>query len=377
MNRLYTIGQMHGVPIKISLLQIFILVFIVFDTSSYYYAQLYPSFPYAVNLGLGVMTSLALFLSLLIHEYAHCLAAKLCGIGVKHLAMTAFGGVITFHGDFPTPRKELILALVGPWMSFHLSIACFLLSFFFNIEYAMWISDVFYWLGYANAGIALFNLIPGFPTDGGMIINALIWHKTKRESSAIRGTCYSGYSFGAVFMLLGITSLILRDFPLGVFSFLICWVFMVSSREVLGDLKRRESYAIYPLSGILNNEYIPCYADETIAHAAKKVRRGRKDSVVIVLVGSEVVGTLDRKTLRANAHSFAGVSTIMDPIDSVYAGIEYPPQTVCDIMVKNDRTLLPILDGERLLGFVEIDNVRSLFDRECLETYNTLPYSSM
>ncbi len=377
MNRLYGIGQMYGVPIKINLILIFIMVFVVFDSSSNYYGLLYPDFSFPINLGLGVMTALALFLSLLLHDYAHCLTAKLCGIGIKQVRMTAGGGVISFHGGFPSPRKELILAFIGPWLTFHLSLACFLLSFAFNFEQSMWISDMFYWLGYVNAGIAIFNLLPGFPTDGGMIIRALIWQRTKSEATAIRYTCYSGYSFGAVFMLLGIVALMVHNFQLGVLSFAICWTFVVSSREALVNLKRNESYAIYPLAGILNSDYIPCYADESISHVARKVRRGPKDNVVIVLIGSEVIGTLNRKALYANSHSFAEVSSIMDPIDSVYAGIEYPPQTVYDIMEKNQRMLLPILDGERLLGFVEIDNVRSLFDRECLETYNTLPYSSM
>ena len=64
MNKLYTIGQMHGVPIKINLILIFIMVFVVFDSSSNYYGLLYPEFSFTIDLGLGVMTALALFLSL-------------------------------------------------------------------------------------------------------------------------------------------------------------------------------------------------------------------------------------------------------------------------------------------------------------------------
>ncbi|MBR6332425.1 MAG: site-2 protease family protein [Dehalococcoidales bacterium] len=377
MNKLYTIGHIHGVPIKINLILIFVLVFVVFDASSNYYALLYPEFSIIEKFGLGVMTSLALFLSLLIHDFAHCLAAKLCDVGIKQVKMTIFGGIITFHGGFPTPRKELIVAFVGPWVSCHLSLACFLCSFVFYSEYAMWISDMFYWLGYVNVVIALFNLLPGYPLDGGMIISALIWRKTKSESSAVKGTCYTGYTFGALFMILGIISIIRHIIPLGALSFIVCWLFVVSSREALVDIRRRDTYSNYPISDILNSEYIPCYAYERIYKVARRVRGKSKDSVIIVLIGSEVIGTINRDVLYDHAHSIETIQSLMDPIDSIYASIEYPPELVYDIMKTNRLMLLPILDGERLLGFVDIDNVMSLFDTEYLGTYNTLSYSSM
>jgi len=130
---------------------------------------------------LGLAFALALFASVVLHELSHAIVARRLGIPVGNITLFLFGGVASILREPGSPADELKMAAAGPAASVVIALVCFV------IDVVMpngWASDFFYLLGFSNAVLAVFNLLPAFPSDGGRILRAMIWHLRKSQARA-------------------------------------------------------------------------------------------------------------------------------------------------------------------------------------------------
>lgn len=146
------------------------------------------------TLSMGGLAAIGFFMSILAHELAHAWEARHRDLEVSGITLFLFGGVTEMTGDAQSPRHEFAVAAVGPWISLVLAAAFGLITAGLD-EYAAWGTDLALItgnLGWINLGVALFNLIPGAPLDGGRVLQAVLWRITGDRFRAGRIASYSG-----------------------------------------------------------------------------------------------------------------------------------------------------------------------------------------
>ncbi|MGI9645811.1 MAG: site-2 protease family protein [Ilumatobacteraceae bacterium] len=145
----------------------------------------------AVALGVvpGILAMVAFFLSILAHEFGHALVARRYGVETEGIDLWALGGVARLDRESPTPRADALIALAGPAVSVLLGVAAFGLAVGVR-------SEVLAWVGLVNIALALFNMLPGAPLDGGRVLRAWRWHRTGSKYRAMRDAGNAGRVLG-------------------------------------------------------------------------------------------------------------------------------------------------------------------------------------
>lgn len=155
----------------------------------------------------ALITAFLFFVTILVHELSHALVARSRGIPVRAITLFALGGVAQITQEPSDPSTEFWMALVGPLASILIGAACLGLALFLG-----WSGGtpsrpalaLLVWLGYINIGLALFNLIPGYPLDGGRLLRAALWWITRNGALAARWSARTGHWVAMAFIFIGL-----------------------------------------------------------------------------------------------------------------------------------------------------------------------------
>ncbi|CAN5594192.1 site-2 protease family protein [soil metagenome] len=196
-----SIGRLFGVRILVHVSWFIIFGLVVVSLST---VRVAPGQPPMTPL-IAIVVALLFFASVIVHEMAHALVARGRGMVVQEITLFIFGGAANFEQDAPDPRTEAMVAGAGPIASVVLGAAFFagwaLLSGDPDLVQA---AGVCLWLGASNLLLAAFNLVPGFPMDGGRLLRALVWSRTKDFVRATRIATLGGRGFAYLLIALGV-----------------------------------------------------------------------------------------------------------------------------------------------------------------------------
>jgi Zn-dependent protease/CBS domain-containing protein len=210
MKHSWKVGKIFGIDIYIDSSWFVIFILLTWLLATSYFPQQYPDWQTLQFWLIGIFTSLSMFASVLIHELAHSLVAKLQGEEVRRITLFILGGVAQLTEEPKKPWKELTMALVGPSASIILAIGFFIVSFFLN-GVSESLEASFLYLAIINFVLAVFNLLPGFPMDGGRVFRALIWQVTGNLKKATRIASRVGQGVAFLLMFLGIYQILRGD----------------------------------------------------------------------------------------------------------------------------------------------------------------------
>lgn len=215
MRSSFRIGRLFGIDLRVDSSWLFILVLVVWSLSSLF-ARWHPDWMAGTVFLVAFLAALSFFVSVLLHELAHSLVARLYGIPVRDITLHMFGGVSNIEREPPTAAAELLIAIVGPLTSVGLGIAMTAAATLATglagmevetaaeaVEHMGPLATVLLWLGPINIAVGLFNLVPGFPLDGGRILRALVWRVTGSLSRATRIATTVGQLVGWAFIVAG------------------------------------------------------------------------------------------------------------------------------------------------------------------------------
>ncbi|MDV2989916.1 MAG: site-2 protease family protein [Dehalogenimonas sp.] len=197
-------------------------------------------FPYAVpgetrstHWIMSIVTSLLFFLSILVHETAHSLIGRANGIPVRSITLYLFGGAAQMDREPASPGAEIKMAIAGPLASFLLA-ALFWIVYDFYISQVLAIAAVALWLAQINLIVAVFNLLPGFPLDGGRVLRGIWWHVRDDYPGATRGAILFGRIVGVLVGVSGLYFVIVhRDWLAGIWLVLLGWYLESTARTSL------------------------------------------------------------------------------------------------------------------------------------------------
>jgi Zn-dependent protease len=222
MRNAWCLGKIFGIKIYIDSSWLIIFALVTWTLAGQYFPSQNQNWPLLLNWFLGITASLLFFASVLTHELSHSLVAIHQGGKVRNITLFIFGGVAQIGEEPDKPLKEFIIAFAGPLASIAIGIISGAIWWFFH-EVSLPLASIFRYLAIINIALAVFNLIPGFPLDGGRILRATIWGFTKNLKLATRIASISGKVVAFLLILWG-TRLIFSGLILnGIWMIFIGW----------------------------------------------------------------------------------------------------------------------------------------------------------
>src|SRR5262245_798813 len=201
------LGRFLGIDIGLHYSWLIIAFLIVFSLAGHFQLT-HPEWGPQVMWSLAAVTALLFFASILVHELAHAVVAKSRGTSVRSITLFALGGVANLEKESPDAKSEFWTAIVGPITSVVIGV------FFLGLARAMGGQPEFgtaspagtalVWLGYINIALAIFNMIPGYPLDGGRVLRAIVWKFTGSMARATRIAASVGQFIAVLFIVLGL-----------------------------------------------------------------------------------------------------------------------------------------------------------------------------
>ncbi|MEY8021372.1 site-2 protease family protein [Muriicola sp. SD30] len=306
----------------------------------------------------GVLFILVLFACVVLHEFGHALMAKEYGIPTRGITLYPIGGVASLHKMPDKPAQELAVALAGPAVNF--VIAGVLYIFLYVNDQLLPISEIDHMSGdnfwfnimVANVILAVFNLIPAFPMDGGRVLRALLsFNMGKLKATTIAARV--GQFLAIVFVFLGFFSSFWLVF-IGLFIYL-----GAGAEEVRESAK--SALTGYTAMDVLIQKYTCLLPEETLEKALQLLRNTQEQGFVVEENG-QVQGVLTRKELIKGLSTYgnsAPVSKVMRK-DFVIIVPDMPLQQVYEKFMSNNAQLAPVLEGGQLIGIVDAKGINEM-----------------
>jgi Zn-dependent protease/predicted transcriptional regulator len=215
MGNAFRLGRLFGIELRVDASWLFIFTLVGWSLTRLF-SMWHPDWSLATSIAVALAAALMFFASVLFHELAHSLVARGYGIPVRDITLHLFGGVSNIEKEPPTPLSEFLIAIIGPIVSIGLGVAMIVATSFIidvrpgdvedpaaMMERLGPISTLLIWLGPVNVTVGLFNLIPGFPLDGGRVLRALVWRISGNLQTATRTASAAGQAVGWFFVALG------------------------------------------------------------------------------------------------------------------------------------------------------------------------------
>src|SRR6266852_4824953 len=223
------LGKIAGISIYINVSWFIILVLLTWSLATGWFPIFYPGWTATTYWVISLVSALLLFVSVLLHELAHSLVARARGLSVKNITLFIFGGVSNIEQEPTSPGVEFQVAVVGPLTSLLIGALCFLLLLPLRGTHSP-LEGILFYLAVTNVLLGVFNLIPGFPLDGGRVLRSIIWKITGSMRQATRVATITGQVVAYLFILLGVWQLFSGSVFNGIWLGFIGW-FLLSAAQ--------------------------------------------------------------------------------------------------------------------------------------------------
>jgi Zn-dependent protease/predicted transcriptional regulator len=351
------LGRIAGVMVGVNWSVLIIFVLIAWGLAAGRFPAAYPGNPAWLYLAAGIVAALVFFLGLLAHEISHAIVAKRNGLSVQDITLWLFGGVAQLRGEVSNPGAELRIAGVGPLVSLVVGLVFLGIAMVVNpVGHAGLLHGVLLWLGGINIAIAVFNVLPAAPLDGGRLLRAALWKWRGDRVWAAVVSARAGRVLGAVLIAIGLWRFVLTGVFGALWLALIGWfLFGAAARE------EQEAQVGPALAGVRVGEVMSPNPDSappdiSVAEFIDRYLLGHRHSAFPLTADGQPVGlvTLDRvrhvpperrdsTRLRdiACPREELAVASPQEPLDQLL-----PRLTAC----ADGRAL--VVDDQRLVGIL-------------------------
>ncbi len=216
------IGKFLGIPVRVHTSWLLVFVLVTASLAGAYFPQSFPGQSPALYWGLGIVTSVFFFASVLLHELAHSVVAQQRGLPVRDIVLFVFGGVSELSQEPENPTTEFVMAIVGPLTSIVLG-GIFLLLWQLLQLASHPLGSMLMYVGGINLSLGVFNLIPGFPLDGGRVLRSLLWWHSRSLERATLWASRVGQFVAYAFIAIGILEVFAGGLVNGIWLIFIGW----------------------------------------------------------------------------------------------------------------------------------------------------------
>jgi Zn-dependent protease/predicted transcriptional regulator len=356
------IGRILGIPIYLHASWVIIFFLITFSLAMQF-TQEHPRWSATQHWTVGIVTSLLFFASVLFHELAHSVVAQYYKIQVVSITLFIFGGVARIGREPSKAIQEFNIAVAGPLASF------FLYGVFYGLTrifpYSEMLGALAAWLAFINVRLASFNLIPGFPLDGGRIFRAIVWGSTKNYVRATRIAGTSGKLVAYGIILYGAWHAMRGEWSAGLWLVFIGWFLLNAAQESVAQVAIRETLAGLSAADVMSHEVPAVEGHITLEeYGAEVLRTGRRCH--LVLHDGRLVGMMNVHTLNAvprNEWAHNSVQSAMIPREKIlWTSPDEPLLRLLERLLSADVNQMPVVSGSgdgapQIVGMVTRDSI--------------------
>jgi Zn-dependent protease/predicted transcriptional regulator len=351
------IGRIMGIPVYLHSSWFLIFFLITLTLGTQFTAQ-HPGWTQREHWILGIVTSLLFFASLVFHELSHSAVALHYRIPVQSITLFVFGGLARIGREPSSAKQEFNIAIAGPLASIFLSGCFWLVSHEFRANELVLAASV--WLCRINLFLALFNLVPGFPLDGGRILRAMAWGVTKDFTKATWIASTAGKAFAYFMIAFGIFVALKGNWVNGLWIAFIGWFLRDAAQESYAQVAIRSTLTGVRAADIMSQDVPTVARDISLEEYVHEVlRTGRRCHIVtgsgtpVGLVTLHAVRTAPREEWANTS-----IQAVMLPIDRIqWASPEEPVLGVLERMQSVDINQMPVISDGHIVGMIARDTI--------------------
>jgi Zn-dependent protease/predicted transcriptional regulator len=358
------LGRISGISIGLHYSWFIIAVLIVLSLADRFHA-VNQRWGEAVIWSAAIITAVLFFVTLLLHELAHSLLAKARGLRVRAITLFALGGVSQIESEASDAKSEFWIAIVGPITSLTIGIIllaiAWLAGWLPGTEPATPVAAVLLWLGYINLTLAAFNMIPGYPLDGGRVLRAAIWWITRSSDRATRLAAQVGQVVAFIFILLGLFRFFVVKDVGALWLAFIGWFLLDASRasyvqvELTAGLRGRRVAELMDrdCATVQGHLSLQDFVNEYLLHSGSRCYVVVQDDQLTGLITPNEVKRVPRELWPQTS-----VQSVMRPLGQLRTvSPETPALQALEIMSSADINQLPVVSNGRLEGLFSRSHV--------------------
>jgi len=357
-----TLFEIFGLKIRVNVSWTFIAIFLAWSLAQGYFPAVYEGLSELTYWWMGVAGVVGLFGSIVLHELAHSLVARSFGMGTKSITLWLLGGIAELTDAPPSPRAEFWMAIAGPLMSLSLAILFFAAySIATNVMGENALAVVLHYLALVNLVVAVFNLIPAFPMDGGRVLRAWIWSSSGDFDQATRKAATVGSWFGTGLIALGLINVLFSQGLHGLW-----WAILGMFIRFAADA---ELYRCETEKALKNMSVMDFMTAQPVTVPAHTNARDFLDSYVLkhhhqmypVLDDGKLIGSINANRLGAiepEQLRQTQVADLLDPVsnDTAMESSE-PAEAALNKMQSGGRSRLLVLERGSLVGVLALKDL--------------------
>jgi len=347
------LGRVFGVEIAIDYSWFWIFLLVVWSFSAGIFPVIDPGKRIGTYILAGSISALVFFLSVLIHEMSHTLIARKNNLPVDRITLFLLGGVSEMPREPDSAKAEFKIAIAGPIASIILGLfftgAGFLIGRFIRVSLFTNALEI---LGYVNIFLAVFNLLPGFPLDGGRILRALFWWGTKDLITATRWASYSGYIVAALMVMFGLWEILFVGIFGGIWIILIAFFLFQSARSAFKQTVITVALEKVSAYEIANKNILSVNEDASLT---KAIQLMLDDQVLVVKKDNLITGliTLGDINKIPEDHWTSRVAKAMHPINR-FKTVKKNESSIDALLLleRNEIPVVPVKENNEIVGLI-------------------------
>jgi len=356
------LGRIFRIPIGLDYSWFLIFGLLTWSLATSYYPAEFKNWPVAQYWIVGAVTAILMFVSVLLHELGHSVVAMRYKIPVRSITLFIFGGVAQIGAEPPSAIAEFWIAIAGPVTSFALALFFGLLQPVVG-AFAPALALAKY-LAYINGSLALFNLIPGFPLDGGRVFRAMVWGSTHSLRRATLVAANLGRFIAYLFIILGVWQMVNGNFGNGLWIAFIGWFLESAAASQIRQQNIHDLLAGHRVSDAMRRDYTVVSPGTSLEQLVNEHILGSARRSLIVGQNEQVLGLLTLHSIRKILPSdwpFTTAAQAMIPAERMKR-IRPDAELVVALegMDRDGVNQLPVMVGDQIQGVLGRDDVISL-----------------
>jgi Zn-dependent protease/predicted transcriptional regulator len=356
----FRIGKISGIEIDINVSWIVILVLLTVSLATGWFPQLDPGWSTATYWVVSLISAVLLFVSVLLHELAHSLVARRSGLPVKNITLFIFGGVSNIEQEPKSPGVEFRMAFVGPLTSLLIGAICYLLLLPLRGTHSP-LEAILFYLAVTNILLGIFNLIPGFPLDGGRVLRSIIWKITGSLEKATRLASLSGQIIAYLFIFWGLLQIFGGNVLNGIWIGFIGWFLLSAAQSANTQGMLQATLRGITVAEVMNPTPPEVPATVTLQELVDEYFLPHGLRYALVMQDDQLAGMITLSDIRhvpQEQWNSTPVERAMVPLSRLH--VVAPQQSLNDVlplMAGRDVNQLPVVQNGVPVGVVSRDGV--------------------
>jgi Zn-dependent protease len=361
------LGRIFGVELGLHY-SWFIIAFLITFSLAGHFQEKNPSWSDALRWGIAIITAVLFFASIVVHELSHAMVAKLRGLPVRSITLFALGGVAQIEKEAADAKTEFWMGIIGPITSFVIGVVCLAITIAVG-----WTPPDFpqrplpamlMWLGLINIGLAIFNMIPGFPLDGGRVLRGIVWWITGNAKRATTIAARVGQVIAFLMIIYGVMQFFRGTGFNGLWIAFIGWFLLTASRESYAQMVISEGLRGLRVADVMSHDFPVVDAHANLQTFAEEylTRTGRRFWVVTLNGQPEgIITSNEMSAVPRNRWLYTTVADVMRSLDSTHTVNPNTPVTeALEVMARQDLNQLPVVNEKGLVGLISRAHILQL-----------------